>query len=281
MNVEDLRGKTALVTGAASGIGQAIAIALAERGADLFLCTASNMQGLAETRRRIETCGRRVVAAQIDVSQAAQVSEFARTVHQQVDAVDIIVSNAGVGLLASFLETSDEDWNWVLDTNLRGCISILQHFVPPLVKAKRGGHVVVVASVASFVASGASCAYATSKFALLGLAESMRANLKAHGIGVTALCPGIVRTSMNARSRMAQPAHRAAMEAFFDKNATTPEVVARAALRAIALNQGVATVGPGSALYWMKRLWPGIVPHITQRFEQKISTAAAGTTGAS
>jgi NAD(P)-dependent dehydrogenase (short-subunit alcohol dehydrogenase family) len=278
MNIEDLSGKTALVTGAASGIGQAIAIALAQQGADLFLCTASNVQGLDETRQRIESLGRRVVAAQVDVSRPAQVLEFARTVHQQVDAVDIIVSNAGVGLLASFLETSDEDWDWVLDTNLRGSISVLQHFVPPLVKAKRGGHVVIVASMASFVATGASCAYATSKFALLGLAESMRANLQEHGIGVTALCPGIVRTSMNARSRMAQPALRAAMEVFFEQHATTPEVVAHAALRAIASNPAVKTVGPGRALYWMKRLWPGIVPRVTQRFEKQIMSTAGGTT---
>jgi NAD(P)-dependent dehydrogenase (short-subunit alcohol dehydrogenase family) len=228
------------------------------------------MDGLDETRQRIEGLGRRVLAERVDVSRPAQVAEFSRAVHQRVDAVDIIVSNAGVGLLASFLETSDDDWSWVLDTNLRGCISVLQHFVPPLVESKRGGHVVVVASVASFVASGASCAYSTSKFALLGLAESMRASLKAHKIGVTALCPGIVRTSMNARSRMAQPALRAAMAAFFEKNATTPEVVAQAALRGIAANQSVTTVGPGRALYWMKRVWPGIVPPLLQRAEQKI-----------
>jgi NAD(P)-dependent dehydrogenase (short-subunit alcohol dehydrogenase family) len=277
VNIEDLRGKTAVVTGAASGIGQAIAIALAQQGADLFLCTASNMQGLDETRQRIESLGRRVVVAQIDVSQPAQVLEFSRTVHQHVDAVDIIVSNAGVALLASFLETTDDDWDWLLDTNLRGAIRVLQHFVPPMVQAARGGHVVVVASVASFVASGASCAYATSKFALLGLAESMRANLRVHGIGVTALCPGIVRTSMNARSRMAQPALRGAMEAFFEKNATTPEVVAGAALRAIASNQSVMTVGPGRALYWLKRLWPGIVPQLLQRAEQKILAEAVET----
>jgi len=258
MDVRDLRGKTALVTGAASGIGRATAIALGRAGADLVLGDVNEV-GLAETAETIRGLGRRVVSHRLDVADREAMRAFAADVARHCGAVDVLVNNAGVGLGAEFLETPLEDWDWVVSINLMGVVYGCHFLIPPMVARGRGGHVVNVASAAGLVATPQLAAYSTTKFGVVGLSEALRAELRPHGIGVTAVCPGIINTPITTSSRLRGRAaeHRSALVEMYQRRAYPPERVADNILRAIAKNRGVAPITPEAwIMYLAKRLSP-------------------------
>jgi NAD(P)-dependent dehydrogenase (short-subunit alcohol dehydrogenase family) len=263
MDVRDLHGKTALVTGAASGIGKATALALAKRGADLVVCDVDET-GLAATAAAIEALGRNVFFRCVDVASRAQMQEFAAAVHERVPAVDLLINNAGVGLGASFRDTTLEDWDWIVSINLMGVVHGCHFFLPPMIARGHGGHVVNVSSAAGYVATEPLCAYATTKFAVLGLSEALREELERHRIGVTAVCPGIINTPITRTARLrgpaATPEARAQMVAFYERRNYPPERVAENILKAVQRNRAVAPISPEAwFLYYVKRLSPALL----------------------
>jgi NAD(P)-dependent dehydrogenase (short-subunit alcohol dehydrogenase family) len=207
------------------------------------------------------------------------VRAFAEQVHARHEAVDILVNNAGVGLGGGFLDTSLEDWQWVLSINLWGVIHGCHFFVPPMVKRGRGGHVVNVSSAAGIMATAQLSAYSTTKFGVFGLSEALREELHPHGIPVTTVCPGIINTPIttNARMRgpMASEKARAGLVEFYQRRNYGPERVATNILKAIARKRTVAPISPESwVLYFMKRLSPGLTARmnraLTARMEREI-----------
>lgn len=263
MDVRDLHGKTALVTGAASGIGKATALALAKRGADLVVCDVDET-GLAATAAAIEALGRNVFFRRVDVASRAQMQEFAAAVHEGVPAVDLLINSAGVGLGASFRDTTLEDWDWIVSINLMGVVHGCHFFLPPMIARGHGGHVVNVSSAAGYVATESLCAYATTKFAVLGLSEALREELERHRIGVTAVCPGIINTPITRTARLrgpaATPEARAQMVAFYERRNYPPERVAENILKAVQRNRAVAPISPEAwFLYYVKRLSPALL----------------------
>ena len=148
MDTTNLTGKWVMVTGAASGIGRETALEAARRGASLALCDL-NETGLEETAREIRGLGREVLTRRVDVARAEEMAAFAEAVHAQVDAVDLLVNNAGVGLGGGFLDTSLKDWDWIVGINLNGVVHGCHYFLPNMVRRGRGGHVVIVSSVAT------------------------------------------------------------------------------------------------------------------------------------
>jgi NAD(P)-dependent dehydrogenase (short-subunit alcohol dehydrogenase family) len=268
MNITNLSGKTVLVTGAGSGIGKATALAFARRGASLVICDV-NEANLAESEQQIRALGCDVFARRVDVASREAMSEFATAVHARVDALDILMNNAGVGLGAGFLDTSLDDWEWIVGINLRGVIHGCHFFLPKMVARGRGGHVVNVASAAAFAATEALSAYSTTKFAVLGLSEALRAELTRHRIGVTAICPGIINTAITTTSPMrgiaAKPEFRRAMVATYQRRNYTPERVADNILKAVQRNRAVAPVSPEAwFIYFLKRFLPGVVAWISR-----------------
>ena len=161
MDVARLAGRTAVVTGAGSGIGRASALAFARRGANLAICDIGDA-GLAETEAAARALGVEVLARRVDVAQAAEMQAFADAVHAQVESVDLLMNNAGVGLAAGMLETSLDDWRWIVDINLFGVVHGIHCFVPAMVRRARGGHVVNVASMAGTM-SRVRCCRPTSR----------------------------------------------------------------------------------------------------------------------
>jgi NAD(P)-dependent dehydrogenase (short-subunit alcohol dehydrogenase family) len=256
-------GKAVLVTGAGSGIGQATAIAFAEEGAELFLCDV-NEAGLAGTAAATARSGGRVHTFVVDVSKRDAMQRFADDVHSKVSAVDVLVNNAGVGLGARFLETSLEDWEWILSVNLWGVIHGCHFFVPAM--ARRGeGHVVNVASAAGLVTIPDLAAYGTTKFAVVGLTEALREEVRSLGLGVTTICPGIVNTPITQSSplRGARGATREQMIAFYRKRNYGPEKVGSAIVEAVVHRREIVPVAPEAwALYAMKRLMPATTPRL-------------------
>ena len=245
------------MTGAASGIGQATAIAFAEEGAELFICDVDQVK-LAGTARSVEATGRRAHTFIVDVSKRDAMQRFAEEVHAKIPALDVLVNNAGVGLGASFLETSLEDWEWILSINLWGVIHGCHFFVPAMVR--RGtGHVVNVASAAGLVTTPDVAAYGTSKFAVVGLTEALREEMRPTRIGVTTICPGVINTAITRTSplRGSREAMRESMIAFYEKRNYGPEKVASAIVEAVVHRREIVPVSPEAwFLYELKRMMP-------------------------
>jgi NAD(P)-dependent dehydrogenase (short-subunit alcohol dehydrogenase family) len=274
MDTSQLIGKTALVTGAASGIGRATALAFAQRGADLVICDVNEV-GLGDVAAEIKGLGRDVFAERVDVGNRGEMEAFAASVHRRYPAVDILTNNAGVGLGASFQHTTLEDWEWILGINVWGVILGCHFFLPAMVERGRGGHVVIVSSAAGFMASEALSAYSTTKFAVFGLAEALRDELKPTGIGVTAVCPGLVNTPIVRASPMrgpeASPEAREWLVDEYERRGYGPERVAEAILKAIARNRAVAPVTlEAHVFYYLKRLVPGLLARIQRAVGERM-----------
>jgi NAD(P)-dependent dehydrogenase (short-subunit alcohol dehydrogenase family) len=268
MDTSNLHGRTVLVTGAGSGIGRETALLAARRGADLAICDV-NDAGLAEVETSARALGRSVLARHVDVADRDQMRDFAEAVHGQ-GHVDLLVNNAGVGLAASFLDTELEDWDWVVAINLLGVVHGCHFFVPRMVERGRGGHVANLSSMAGFHASPALVAYSATKFAVLGLSEALREELRPHGIGVTAICPGVINTpittSARARGAAADPKVRERLVALYRRRNYGPDRVARNILKAVERNRAVAPVAAEAWIaYAIKRTSPRLAGWVARR----------------
>lgn len=260
--IKDLRGKVALVTGAARGIGAATALALADAGAHLILCDLDEqeLEQVADQVAERSTC---LLARGVDVGDREAMRAFAAEVHELVPCLDVLVNNAGIALQASLLETPLEEWDRLLSVNLYGVIHGCNLFLPAMVARGQGGHVVNVASVVGYSGMPGLNGYVTSKFAVVGLTESLRAEMAPHGIGVSTICPGNVDSGMIDRVKfIAGPAPEARQARSGDliaRYGCRPEHVARAILKAIRRNKAVVPVNPEAwILYFLKRLSPAL-----------------------
>lgn len=280
MDVTSLHGKTALVTGAASGIGRETALAFARRGADLVICDIDEA-GLAAAAEAIRGLGRAVQAERVDVSSADEMRAFAASVHARLEAVDLLMNNAGVGIGGGFLDTSLGDWDWILGINLRGVVHGCHFFVPNMVRRGRGGHVINVSSAAGYSASSALAAYNATKFAVLGLSEALWEELRPHGIGVTAVCPGLIDTPITRNARlvgaMNAPRVREEMVRGYQRRGYGPERVAKNILKAVQRDRLVAPISPEAwTLYYAKRFAPWALRWIGLRLAARSRRIAAG-----
>jgi NAD(P)-dependent dehydrogenase (short-subunit alcohol dehydrogenase family) len=257
-------GKNVLVTGAADGIGRETALAFARAGADLIL-TDINQEKLEQTAEEIRGMGREVMSRLVDVSDREAMRSFADQVHANHDAVDVLVNNAGVGHGGGMLDTSLEDWDWLVSINLMGVVHGCHFFVPAMVASGGWGHVVNLSSGAGFIAGPRIAAYGATKYAVLGLTEALREELRPHGIGVTAVCPGIIATSIvetgRLRGDLGDPEVRERVLQMYRNARSGPGKVAGAILRAVAANRGVIPVSKEAWIsYYLKRLFPRFAP---------------------
>ncbi len=230
-----LRDRRCLITGAASGIGRATALAAAERGAELHL---TDVQALDDVVAEVERGGGRVGTATVaDVADHDAVVALAERVHAAGGSVDVVMNIAGVSTWGSIERLRHSDWEKMIDVNLIGPISVLECFVPPMIDAGRGGHVVNVSSAAGLFGLPWHAAYSASKFGLRGVSEVLRFDLRRHGIGVSLVCPGGVRTPLVDTVEIvgvdrSDPKVQRAI-AHFMRRAVTPERVAERILEAI------------------------------------------------
>ena len=274
MDVRNLSGKAVLVTGAGSGIGRETALACARRGADLYLCDIGK-EGLDATVADANALGRgRAQGHTVDVADADRMQAFAEAVHAEIPGVDLLVNNAGVAIGGGFLDTSLPDWEWILGINTKGVIHGCHFFVPKMVERGAGGHVVNVASAAGLVATSELAAYCTTKFSVVGLSEALRDELLPHGIGVTAICPGLINTPITRAAKLvgdeSTPEFRQAMIETYEKRAYTPERVATNILKAVQKNRAVAPVAAEAwFLYYAKRWFPGALARLARLSREK------------
>jgi NAD(P)-dependent dehydrogenase (short-subunit alcohol dehydrogenase family) len=201
--MKELKGKAAVVTGAASGLGRAMALAFADAGMNVALGDVGDASAvLAEIERK----GVRALAMKLDVSRAQEVEAFAERIDGELGGAHVVCNNAGVSPLGAAWETSLGDWQWILGVNLWGVIHGVKSFVPRLM-ARNEGHIVNTASVAGIINPPGSGAYNVTKHAVVALSETLHHDLRERGsaIGVSVLCPAYVPTGIADSERNRPP----------------------------------------------------------------------------
>lgn len=194
-----LRDRTAVVTGAASGIGRAIAASLARRGCNLALADVDEA-GLVETADRVRASGVRVSRHRLDVADREAVAAFPVRVTAEHRGVDLLVNNAGVAVGGTFEQVSEDDFGWLFGINFWGVVRMTRAFLP-LLRASDDARLVNLSSVFGLIAPPGQTAYVASKFAVRGFSESLRHELKGTSVGVTVVHPGGVATEIANRAR--------------------------------------------------------------------------------
>ena len=186
-----LDGRTAIVTGASRGLGQSIAVGLAEAGADVALVYRSDG---AETQERIEALGRRCVTIRADLADRGSVATIVAETVEKLGGIDILVNNAGIIRRAPLMEFTEKDWDDVMDVNIRSVFLLSQAVAKVMIGQGRGGKIVNVASMLSFQGGILVPSYTASKSAVLGLTRLLANELAPHGINVNAIAPGYMET---------------------------------------------------------------------------------------
>ena len=239
--MDDFRGKVAVVTGGGSGIGRALACMWAREGARVVLADVDEA-GMAETAAAIARAGGQALAVRTDVSRREDVLALAERTFAECGAAHVLCNNAGVAASGPLHEASHADWQWLIGVNLWGVIHGIGAFVPRMVAARAGGHVVNTASMAGLIASERLGVYNTTKYAVVGLSETLQKDLRPHGIGVSVLCPMGVDTrilesdrSRPAELRNATPTRAEGVALIGGR--LTPEQVAEMVLKAVRRNQ--------------------------------------------
>ncbi|WFE65922.1 SDR family NAD(P)-dependent oxidoreductase [Micromonospora sp. WMMD714] len=254
----DFTAGTAVVTGAASGIGEALARGLARRGSDLVLLDrdADRLDAVAATVRAAHPA-RRVETRLVDLADLCATARVAEEIRARHPRIRLLVNNAGVALGGRFDEITVDEFHWVVDVNFRAPVQ-LTHALLPALRAEPGAHVVNVSSLFGLIAPAGQTAYAASKFALRGFTEALRHELVDEGIGVTSVHPGGVATRIAAHARIGSGVAREEFEAarrqFERLLSIPPERAAEVILRGVRRRRGRVLIG-----------WSAVLPDLLAR----------------
>jgi NAD(P)-dependent dehydrogenase (short-subunit alcohol dehydrogenase family) len=273
------KGMKVFITGAASGIGRATAVAVAGRGARMFL-TDINGAGLAETVKMIEEQGGEVVMHRpFDISSLEEVKAFADEAHAGHGPMDIIMNIAGIALYALIEDMEHEHWAKVIRVNLWGPIHVIECFLPKMIEAKRG-HVVNVSSASGLAGAPWHAAYAAAKFGLVGISEVIYFDGMQHNIGCTVICPGAVETPLKDTVEIlgggpdSPEINR--MKKGFSRHAIPPERVAGQIIRAVEKNRFLVITSLDIKLaYFFKKFIPPLYHYIMVRISKLLNNTKA------
>ncbi|MDD9942228.1 MAG: SDR family NAD(P)-dependent oxidoreductase [Myxococcales bacterium] len=259
--MRDLRNRVAVVTGAASGIGRATALALAREGCDVAVADIDG-EGAGRTADEVRLLGRHASAWTVDVADKAAMRRFADDVVAEHGAVHVLVNNAGVSVAGTFEEQSLEDFEWIFGINFWGVVYGCKFFLPHI-KRQSEGHIVNVSSVFGLAGFPTQSSYCATKFAVRGLSESLWVELRDSNIRVTSVHPGGVKTNIARSSRASSDDHRDINIAELDRIGVAPEEAAEQIVRAIKANKQRALVARGArAIEYAKRLAPALGQHL-------------------
>ncbi|MCA9771762.1 MAG: SDR family NAD(P)-dependent oxidoreductase [Myxococcales bacterium] len=269
----ELKGKVAFVTGAASGIGRASAAAYARAGADVVV-TDLNAEGLAPVVEEIRKLGTEALPLALDVTKPDAFEAAARDAIAWKGRVDLVMNNAGVALSGIISEYSLEDWRWIVDVNLWGVVHGVHFFLPHMLE--RGeGHFVNVASAAGLLGSPGLAAYSTTKFAVVGLTESLRAELRCRGVSATVVCPGFIRTNIARASRAT--GGREIDRTLLDKRGADPAKLAAKIVAAVRADRPILVYTPeANVMHAFKRWTPWLFYKLLDRAGPRVEDALVG-----
>ena len=273
-------GNVAVITGAGSGIGRALALQLAEQGALLAINDRSS-EALAETRREIEDRGGTVLCHAFDVGSWTEMQAFADAVHTHYGRVDAVINNAGVALGQMNVEdVSIENFEWIVKVNMWGVFYGSMAFLP-LLRHRPKAHLVNVCSVFGFLAIPGQAPYCATKFAVRGFTDALNLELMDTNVAVTLVCPSQVKTNIVRNGRHKDESTKANLIQFFDKKTTniSPEDAARIILEGVARKERRILVGRHTRLFDLAaRFMPHAIMKMVARrklkkFERALSSA--------
>ncbi len=274
--MNDYRKKHVVLTGAASGIGRALALALARKGARVALVDihrARLASVLDEVRRLAPDV--EPSAHVTDLADPEAVDALAKAALSELGHVDLLVNNAGVAVVSPLVRMTTSDWSLVTGVNVWGPIRLTQALLPSML-ARKSGRIVMTASLAGLVGAPGMVAYSTTKFAIVGFAEALRHEVEGQGVGVTVVCPGYVRTGFHAATRYKNDG----FEQFLDHAprwyGVSAERVAAIVLDAVARGQSLVTIGPEKAGWLLKRLSPELGFRVTRWVAERTGILRAG-----
>ncbi|WP_341684545.1 SDR family oxidoreductase [Nocardia farcinica] len=254
-------GKSCLITGAASGLGRSTAQAVAAKGASLVI-TDIDGPGLERTAAELRDGGATVhLAEALDVSDHDAVVALAEQTHARLGSVDIVMNVAGIATWGTVDRLTHRQWRRTVDIDLMGPIHVIEEFLPPMIAAGRGGHLVNVASAAGLFGLPWHAPYSAGKFGLRGVSEVLRFDLRRHRIGVSLVCPGAMRTPMVNRVEIAgvdreAEAVQKGMKLFL-RHAVTPEAAAASIVRGVERNRYLVYTSHDIRVgHWAQRYFP-------------------------
>lgn len=259
--VPSLSGRRCFITGAASGIGRATALGAARRGAELYL-TDRAAEGLEVTAESVRAAGGRVSwTGTADVSDHAAIVAMAEAIHADHGSMDVVMNIAGISIWGAIENLDHDHWRRANEIDLMGPISVLECFVPPMIEAGRGGHVVNVSSAAGLLGLPWHAPYSAAKFGLRGVSEVLRFDLDPHGIGVSLVCPGGVKTPLVETVEIVgidndNPEIRK-LKRRFERHAVSPEHVAEKIVAGVEKNRYlVFTSADIRVAFWLQSWFP-------------------------
>jgi NAD(P)-dependent dehydrogenase (short-subunit alcohol dehydrogenase family) len=255
----------AIVTGAASGLGRALAVALAREGWHVAVCDVDAV-GCDETLKLIRGVGGSGQIEPLDVRSADEWHALASRLRTQWPQLDLLVNNAGVATSGLVGRAPLDDWQWTIETNLLGTIYGCHTFVPWLRENDRGARVVNVASIAAFVSGPAMGAYNVAKAGVVALSETLYAELARTSVGVTVVCPGFFASGLLSRARFTEDVHREIVERFTERSRIDCDAVARATLRAVRRRELYVVLPFRVRMLWrIKRISPSFLAWLVSR----------------
>ena len=275
--MKTIRGKSALITGAAAGIGRGIALALASEGADLYLLDIDEA-GLRAVAIEVTALGVSVQTDRCDLSQPAEITRATNAMRERGFTPDILVNNAGLAYYGPTHLMTAAQWDRLMSVNLLAPIQLTQELLSTL-KSRPEAHILNVCSISGLVAGGRFAAYHTSKFGLIGYTAALRAEYGRQGLGVSALCPGPVLTNLYRNADSSRP----------DKPIPEPprwlcssiDTVAAGAIKAIRRNKRQLLIGPlAHLLSWLNWLAPGVIDvlnHFSRGKKRRLPVSSATT----
>jgi len=268
-------GATAIITGGASGIGRALAGELAKRGGEVVLADLQ-IELAQEVAIGIQAAGGKAEAVKLDVTDSSAVEQLVRETVKRTGRLDYMFNNAGIGIGGDLNHYGINDWNYILDVNLRGVIHGVQAAYQVML-AQGFGHIVNTASLAGLMPSPGVVSYATTKYAVVGLSQSLRAAAAPLGIRVSVFCPGFVRTAIlsgggkygRVLREMSPEQERSLREVIEGFKPMPPDTFARKALDLVAKNKAIIVVPSRWKLFWwLNRLSPTLGLRLAQKHFQ-------------
>lgn len=257
--MRQLADRIAVITGSASGIGRATAVALAREGCNLALADVDEV-GMAETATQVRELGRKVSCHRVDVADKARMQAFAVEVIEQHGAVHILINNAGVSVTASLADQSLDDFEWIVGINFWGVVYGCKFFLPHLQKAG-GATIVNLSSMFGLIGLPTQSSYCATKFAVRGFSESLAAELCAHDVDVISVHPGGIATNIVRSGRFLDTGKQAKTVAWFERFAMPPEQAARQIVNGIKQRRSRVIITREAVLTdVLKRLYPSIPP---------------------
>lgn len=265
--------KRAFITGSGGGLGRVLCLELASNGWTIGISDI-NEKGLAETAELIQKKGGKAVSFVLDVADSDQYSKVASQYLAQVGGIDVLINNAGVGDGGVFGEYAVDNWKWIVGINQMGVIYGCHQFVP-VMKQQKSGHIINIASAASFANLPSMSPYNVTKAAVVSLSETLYTELKGEGVGVSVVCPTFFKTNVMQHSR-GNEAQKKAGQKMVDKSGIEPEEVAQKILR-LSGKKTFYILHPfqATALFWFKRYFPNLVLNIIAKGYKNMSQKQA------